>query len=128
MTLSNILLDIYAEIIPAEKPNPNSLPFHAPSSATTAFSNPDSLTRKTLSDSRTLNRIAARDRAYGLLAALTKLGSGWDDSEAWFALARAYEESAQVDKAKDALWWCVHLEDTKPIRHWRHVSPGGHVL
>ncbi|KAI9892326.1 MAG: hypothetical protein M1814_001526 [Vezdaea aestivalis] len=66
-----------------------------------------------------LDRLAARDRAYGLLSTLTKLGTGWDSSEAWFALARAYEESGQLDKAKEALWWCVELEDERPIRAWK---------
>ncbi|KAI9729956.1 MAG: hypothetical protein M1834_006154 [Cirrosporium novae-zelandiae] len=75
-----------------------------------------------------LNRLAARDRAYGLLSNLTKLGTGWDFSEAWFALARAYEESGQVQKAKDVLWFCVELEDGRPIRHWRNVGGGGCVL
>ncbi|KAE9991064.1 hypothetical protein EG327_000535 [Venturia inaequalis] len=69
-----------------------------------------------------LNRLAARDRAYGLLNTLTKLGSGWDYSEAWFSLARAYEESGQVGKAKEVLWWCVELEDTRPIRGWGVVG------
>ena len=54
-----------------------------------------------------VDRLAARDRAYGLLSGLTKLGTGWNYSDAWFALARAYEESGQLDKAKEALWWCV---------------------
>ncbi|KAF2434878.1 hypothetical protein EJ08DRAFT_675842 [Tothia fuscella] len=72
-----------------------------------------------------LNRLAARDRAYGLLSGLTKLGSGWDYSEAWFALARAYEEGGQVEKAKEVLWWCVELEDTRPLRHWRNIRAGG---
>ncbi|POS83940.1 hypothetical protein EPUL_004760, partial [Erysiphe pulchra] len=58
-----------------------------------------------------LNRLAARDRAFGLLNSLTKTGQGWNHSEAWFALARAYEESEQFDKAKEVLWWCVELED-----------------
>lgn len=75
-----------------------------------------------------LNRLAARDRAYGLLSTLTKLGTGWDDSEAWFALARAHELGGEVDKAKEILWWCVELEDTRPIRHWRNVACGGYVL
>lgn len=75
-----------------------------------------------------LNRIAARDRAYSLLSCLTKSGSGWDNSEAWFALARAYEEGGQIEKAKEVLWWCVELEDTRPIRHWKKVSVGGFVL
>ncbi|KAK3322510.1 hypothetical protein B0H66DRAFT_206649 [Apodospora peruviana] len=75
-----------------------------------------------------VDRLAARDRAYGLLSGLTKLGSGWNYSEAWFALARAYEESGQLDKAKDALWWCVELEDGMGVREWRCVGAGGYVL
>lgn len=73
------------------------------------------------------DRLAARDRAYGLLSALTKLGSGWNCSEAWFALARAYEESGQLDKARNALWWCVELEDGRAVREWAVVG-GGYVL
>ena len=75
-----------------------------------------------------LSRLAARDRAYGLLSTLTNLGAGWDYSEAWFALARAYEESGQIEKAKEVLWWCVELEDTHPARDWRSVALGGFVL
>ena len=75
-----------------------------------------------------LNRLAARDRAYGLLSTLTKLGTGWDDSEAWFALARAHELGGEVDKAKEILWWCVELEEKRPIRHWRNVGCSGYVL
>ncbi|KAK5272306.1 hypothetical protein LTR96_001936 [Exophiala xenobiotica] len=75
-----------------------------------------------------LNRLAARDRAYGLLSTLTRLGSSWDNSEAWFALARAHELGGEVDKAKEILWWCVELEDTRPIRHWSNVGRGGYVL
>jgi tetratricopeptide (TPR) repeat protein len=75
------------------------------------------------------DRLAARDRAYGLLAGLTKLGSGWNDAEAWLALARAYEESGQVDKARDALWWCVELEDGRGVRDWNAATvSGGYVL
>ncbi|KAK3357548.1 hypothetical protein B0T25DRAFT_162619 [Lasiosphaeria hispida] len=75
-----------------------------------------------------LDRLAARDRAYMLLSGLTKLGTGWNHSEAWFALARAYEESGQLDKAKDALWWCVELEDARGAREWESVRVGGYVL
>lgn len=75
-----------------------------------------------------LSRLAARDRAFGLLSMLTKLGAGWDYSEAWYALARAYEESEQIEKAKEVLWWCVELEDTHPVRNWRSVALGGFVL
>ncbi|MCJ1282958.1 hypothetical protein MMC26_002285 [Xylographa opegraphella] len=72
----------------------------------------------------TLDRLAARDRAYGLLSSLTKLGTGWDNSEAWFALARAYEESGQVEKAKEVLWWVVELEEKRPIRSWECLGQG----
>ncbi len=75
-----------------------------------------------------LDRLAARDRAYMLLSGLTKLGSGWNHSEAWFALARAYEESGQPEKARDALWWCVELEDALGARGWGCVSSRGYVL
>lgn len=75
-----------------------------------------------------LYRLAARDRAYGLLSSLTKLGTGWDYSEAWFALARAYEEGGQIEKAKGVLWWCIDLEDTKPLRGWNSICAGGYVL
>ena len=75
-----------------------------------------------------LDRLAARDRAYGLLSGLTRLGTGWNYSDAWFALARAYEESGQLDKAKEALWWCVELEEGMGAREWKCVGVGGYVL
>lgn len=75
-----------------------------------------------------LDRLAARDRAYGLLTALTKLGTGWNNSEAWFALSRAYEEGGQPDKAREVLWWCVELEEGRGVRDWSVVSSGGYVL
>ncbi|KAI4265298.1 MAG: hypothetical protein L6R35_007139, partial [Caloplaca aegaea] len=69
-----------------------------------------------------LSRLAARDRAYGLLSMLTKSGRGWGDSEAWSALARGYEQSGQIDKAKEALWWVVELEDSRPVRDWSSIG------
>lgn len=75
-----------------------------------------------------VDRLAARDRAYGLLSGLTKLGTAWNDSEAWFALSRAHEESGSLDKAKDVLWWCVELEEGRAVRHWDCVGTGGYVL
>ncbi|KAI0910419.1 hypothetical protein F4823DRAFT_561918 [Ustulina deusta] len=71
-----------------------------------------------------IDRLAARDRAYGLLSGLTKLGKGWNYSDAWFALARAHEESGQPDKAKEALWWCVELEEGMGVREWHCVGVG----
>jgi cargo-transport protein YPP1 len=69
-----------------------------------------------------LDRLAARDRAYFLLSTLTKLGTGWDYSEAWFALARAHELSGQLEKAKDIYWYTVALEDSRPLRGWEAVK------
>ncbi|KAE8383213.1 hypothetical protein BDV26DRAFT_251897 [Aspergillus bertholletiae] len=75
-----------------------------------------------------LNRIAARDRAYGLLSALTKRGSSWDNSEAWYTLSRAYEAEGNTEKLKEVLWWCIELEDRRPIRHWSNLGSGVYVL
>ncbi|KAI1317721.1 hypothetical protein F5Y16DRAFT_144946 [Xylariaceae sp. FL0255] len=75
-----------------------------------------------------VDRLAARDRAYGLLSRVTKLGKGWNYSDAWFALARAHEESEQPEKAKEALWWCVELEEGMAIRGWSCVGVNGYVL
>ncbi|CAK7205543.1 hypothetical protein SEUCBS139899_008320 [Sporothrix eucalyptigena] len=75
-----------------------------------------------------IDRLAARDRAFALLSSLTKLGSSWNNSEAWFALARAHEESGQPDKAKEVLWWCVELEESAAARPWSSITAGGYVL
>lgn len=98
-----------------------------------AASTPDSISsslQPSYKESSTalLDRLAARDRAYGLLTALTKLGSGWNCSEAWFVLARAYEEGGQPDKAREVLWWCVELEEGRGVRDWSVVGSGGYVL
>lgn len=75
-----------------------------------------------------VDRLASRDRAYGLLSNLTKLGTGWNYSDAWFALGRAHEESGQADKAKEVLWWCVELEEGMGVREWDCVNTGRYVL
>lgn len=72
-----------------------------------------------------VDRLAARDRAYALLTNLTRLGDGWNRAEAWFALARAHEESGQPDKAKEVLWWCVELEEATGVREWRCTGGSG---
>lgn len=74
------------------------------------------------------DRIAARDRASFLLSTLTKLGKGWNHSEAWFALARAYELQGQPEKAKEVLWWCIELEEGRAVRDWSEIGGGGYVL
>lgn len=156
--LCNILLDVYTQLVPAEKPDPDAIeiPQISTTPSTNSITQPNDIPAPTTNgtaapatpstpldplsgpavpqrpsqstETRALNRTAARDRAYGLLSSLTKLPLGWDDPEAWYALARAYEESGQIEKAKEALWTVVGLEDTRPLRHWRNVSPGGFVL
>ena len=124
--LSNMLLDYYSHKRPASepaeflleplKPKPMlaSLPTR-PSSQTVYGQRPDGSPEEPLA---LLSRLAARDRAYGLLSMLTKSGRGWDDSDAWFALARVYEESGQEEKAQEALWWVVELEEGRQVRDW----------
>jgi tetratricopeptide (TPR) repeat protein len=69
-------------------------------------------------DPADLDRRAARDRALLLLGAATRAADGWDASEAWFGLARALECGGQCDRAREVLWWCVELEDSRPLRRW----------
>lgn len=135
VNLSSILLDIFTKTIAPEPPRatgalaPTIQSEQAPDPL--ASDNPDKpFLRRSKSGATPseLHRLAARDRAHGLLSALTKLGSGWDYSEAWYVLARAYEEGGQADKAKEVLWWCVELEDSKPLRSWCALGNGGVVL
>ncbi|KFY27240.1 hypothetical protein V493_03623 [Pseudogymnoascus sp. VKM F-4281 (FW-2241)] len=135
--LSNILLDISSETlvyppsiptiaIPPSSSSSASPTPHKPSTHTSTTSTPLGLppppspgpvpatTKLALFD-----RLSARDRAHGLLDRLTKLGGGWNDSEAWFGLARAYEDVGMEGKAKEALWWCVQLEEARlGIGYW----------
>ncbi|GAB7347864.1 hypothetical protein MBLNU459_g5394t1 [Dothideomycetes sp. NU459] len=108
--ISSILLDIYEQKIPAE---PQTTPIPAASIPIPPDAPPSPAQ---------LNRLAARDRAYMLLNSVTKLGEGWDDSEAWAALARAHELSEQVERARECLWFVVELEDGRPIRPWNVVA------
>lgn len=146
--LARLLLDIWDQKMPAETPQSevthdastlsllpsskqkpqsdsarllNVTEPHKPQDIKSASLSPDE-------EPRFLNRLAARDRAYGLLSALTKRGSSWDNSEAWYALSRAYEAGGQIDKLKEVLWWCIELEDTRPIRHWSNIGSGLYVL
>ncbi|TAQ86666.1 hypothetical protein B7494_g5025 [Chlorociboria aeruginascens] len=165
--LSNILLDIYAEVLlplpaipPLVLPGPLSSPSastlntftpktehpsptqqtsstpvlrHGPLGLPSAFIKPPTTPSTTKSLSSTpastalLDKLAARDRAYGLLSMLTKLGSGWNYSEAWFALARAYEEGGQLEKTREVLWWCVELEEGRAVRSWEPGIIGKHI-
>ncbi|KAG5437295.1 hypothetical protein PCANB_001088 [Pneumocystis canis] len=63
-----------------------------------------------------------RDRAEQMLDMVTKL-SGWDLSEAWLLLGEAWEKMNDLKNAKKAYLYAVELENTRPVRHWRNVSP-----
>ncbi|SMY27323.1 unnamed protein product [Zymoseptoria tritici ST99CH_1A5] len=169
--LSNLLLDIFEETLPAEEPMPSTRPLliasnplirearptlprptsssSGPSRRPSLVGTPSFLDQKprpvieddseeatTTTGRRArpdptpaeLNRLAARDRAYMLLSNLTKLGTGWDDSEAWMAFARACELSGEVKRARQALWWVVELEEKRGVRGWEVVGAGGYTL
>jgi len=140
--ICELLLDIYDQKIPAQPLQSMQLAIVPSTSVTMTNGTTAPLSEQAKSTSlgssttkaklpntpEELNRLAARDRAYQLLSTLTKLGSGLDYSEAWYALARAHEEGGQIEKAKEVLWWCVELEDTRPLRGWRNVGAGGYVL
>ena len=118
--LCNLLLDTYeAKSTPKPASSPSS-PF--PPSSLSPDPKSDVRLLKKIDSTESLSRLAARDRAYGLLSALTKSGQGWDCSEAWMALARAYELGGQVERAKEALWWVVELEEGRGVREWSVVG------
>lgn len=153
MGLCNILLD-YSSGTATRRPSRTPLPPDDPAASSMSVSNhmasistsdlsdrhsssldpssaPGSKTRHPSASKESfleLDRLAARDRAYGLLLSLTKLAGGWDLSSAWFELSRVYEQSGQMEKAREVLWRCIELEDKKPIRHWRNAETRGYVL
>ena len=118
--LCNLLLDVYSTSQPQLEAPPFFPELTLQINLGTTPTDPNALapTKNKTDSTEFLAHLAARDRAYGLLSALTKSGQGWDCSEAWMALARAYELSGQVDKAKEALWWVVELEEGRGIREW----------
>lgn len=135
--LAWILLNFYAQTDPppvnpllpsSPAPTPILASLPVSSSPSTSSQNPSAEANgqedaaTTAAASNILSRLAARDRAYGLLSWLTKSGQGWDCAEAWFELARAYEEMGQVARAKQALWWVVELEEGRGVRGWECVD------
>ena len=73
----------------------------------------------------TLSAISARDRAYLLLLQMTESGKGWDSVEAWSAMARVWELSGEEEKAIEASWRVVELEDHRGVRSWRDSLGSG---
>ncbi|KAL4894118.1 hypothetical protein BDV59DRAFT_192826 [Aspergillus ambiguus] len=149
IALSNLLLDVWEKKFPLELPEPeietdmsmlsltssgkrkeDAKQTYRQSVAGTIDANASQTSPSTTptEEPKLLNRIAARDRAFGMLRALTKRGTSWDNTEAWYALSRAYEAEGQVEKLKEVLWWCIELEDRRPIRHWSNIGSGVYVL
>ncbi|KAI4199129.1 MAG: hypothetical protein LQ350_004819 [Teloschistes chrysophthalmus] len=128
--LSNMLLDYWSQKTfargetdsAAELPSPEPILASLPYGKSSKWESDEGIDRSGDTSPTLLSRLAARDRAYGMLSMLTKSGRGWDDSEAWFALARTYEESGQIEKAKEALWWVVELEEGRPLRQWNCIG------
>lgn len=127
--LSTLLLDFYEHPFSPSPSSPSQqAALHPPPllasrpPASTPTPTPDAEPDLDPSSTTLIPRLCARDRAYGLLSSMTKSGAGWDRAEAWFALARAYELSGQTAKARDALWWVVELEDSRPVREWPRVG------
>lgn len=147
ISLANLLLDIWDQKLPLQPPEPGvetGLPEMTPAPVKRSAESrrlsragvSDLVKPKTEEPEPTaedeepilVNRIAARERACNLLTALTRRGTSWDNSEAWFALSRAYEAVGQTQKLKEVLWWCIELEDRRPIRHWSNIGSGAYVL
>ncbi|KAI9672181.1 MAG: hypothetical protein M1831_001995 [Alyxoria varia] len=121
LQLSKILLEVYAQTIPAERPDPEMSVFsQLPDSGRSLQDRADGVngvytshvhdrpnqTRenaekkensKGKDDPMTLHRLTARDRAFALLESLVKRGDGWDNAEAWLLMGRAYEESGIIE-------------------------------
>lgn len=127
IALSSLLLDQYTETLAVEEPKPSILPpqkLYQPQTQAQAQPQTSPTGSRKDPSPQLLNRLAARDRAYMLLQTLTRLGCGWDDSEAWGMYARALELSGQVARAKQALWWVLELEKARGVRGWGVVGFG----
>ncbi|KAK9899483.1 hypothetical protein P389DRAFT_143 [Cystobasidium minutum MCA 4210] len=60
--------------------------------------------------------------AEGFLDVATQTNA-WDSPEAWYLLAKAYENTRRRQRAKDCLLYALELEKTRPIRELRVTLP-----
>lgn len=122
--LSQALLDIPTDSTPTSAPALTSNPVDVVTRPSTSSSVVTAtLPSHTIEEELVLTSLVATNRALGLLEKLTNSNHGWDISEAWFALARAYELGGETERAKRALWRCVELEDARAVRAWCNVRP-----
>ena len=111
--LSELLLDSYYAV--SEEPS------EAIPTLTAASKSSSKAGLITIADN--LGRLGARDRAFGLLTAMTKAGRGWNNPRAWYALARAYEASEQGGKALKVYKWVLELEKgVRPSAEWSSLA------
>lgn len=122
--LSQVLFEIPTNSTPSSAPVPTDIPVDAVThpSASPLKAAPVRSNNITEEES-TVTSLAATNRALGLLEHVTNSNHGWDISEAWFALARAYELGGETGRARKALWRCVELEDARAVRAWRNIKP-----
>ncbi|KAK4688880.1 cargo-transport protein YPP1, partial [Tremellales sp. Uapishka_1] len=59
--------------------------------------------------------------AHGLLNQLTQ-DQGWDDSAAWYWLARTAKAQGRRERERECLGYALGLEETKGCRRWREVE------
>ena len=56
--------------------------------------------------------------AEGFLDVATQ-SNAWDSPEAWFLLAKVYEQTRRAKRARECLVYALGLEETRPIRELR---------
>lgn len=60
--------------------------------------------------------------AEGFLDTATQTNA-WDSPEAWYLLAKVYENTRRRQRAKECLLYALELEKTRPIRELRVTLP-----
>lgn len=122
--LSQVLFEIPTNSTPSSAPVPTDIPVDAVTRPSASpFKAAPVRSNNITEEESTVTSLAATNRALGLLEHVTNSNHGWDISEAWFALARAYELGGETGRARKALWRCVELEDARAVRAWRNIKP-----
>lgn len=95
-----------------------------PTTTRSSFTDPDDAINDPEMDDAALDRLAARDRALGLLEKLVGSVNGWNSSEAWMLLSEVLENTGEIDRAKQALWKVIELEDATGVRGFAACGSG----
>lgn len=62
--------------------------------------------------------LAATARAKVLLGTMSQMFHGAHTTEIWWLLSQIYEKANDEKKLKNALWKCIELEETRPVRQF----------